>query len=129
MSGCAIANSAYWRCRRTRRSGRRFPDEVARRQLVGEFFYRPSGGESFADVALRLRSLLRDVGDDLAGKRVLIMCHDAVVLLLRYLIEGIEHSDVLALGPVFNASVTRWAGDTATARLVEFNAVNHLSNR
>ena len=108
---------------------RRFPDEVARRQKVGEFLYRPAGGESFADVALRIRSLLRDIIDDLAGRRVLIIGHDAVVLLLRYVIEDIAYADVLGLGPVFNCSVTRWsAGDTGP-RLVEFNAVHHLSPR
>jgi 2,3-bisphosphoglycerate-dependent phosphoglycerate mutase len=108
---------------------RRFPEEVARRQLVGEFLYRPAGGESFADVALRVRSLLRDLRDDFAGRRVLIVGHDAIVLLLRYLIEGIPHGDVLGLGPVFNCSVTRWAGGEGSVRLVEYNIVQHLSPR
>jgi broad specificity phosphatase PhoE len=108
---------------------RRFPDEAARRHKVGEFLYRPAGGESFPDVALRLRSLLRDISDDHAGRRVLIVGHDAIVLLLRYVIEGIAHTDVLGLGPVWNCSVTRWSGGDAGPRLVEFNAVHHLSPR
>jgi 2,3-bisphosphoglycerate-dependent phosphoglycerate mutase len=108
---------------------RHFPHEVARRQLVGEFLYRPPGGESFADVALRLRLLLRDISDDFAGRRVLIIAHDAIVLLLRYVIEGIALADVLALGPVFNCSVTRWSGGEAAPRLVEYNATSHLTPR
>ncbi|MDT5029171.1 MAG: hypothetical protein QOE61_5597 [Micromonosporaceae bacterium] len=108
---------------------RHFPDEAARRRKVGDFLYRPAGGESFADVALRLRSLLRDICDDHAGRRVLIIGHDAIVLLLRYVIEGIGYADVLGLGPVWNCSVTRWIAGDAGARLVEFNAVHHLSPR
>ena len=108
---------------------RHFPAEAARRQKVGEFLYRPTAGESFADVVLRLRSLLRDIADQHAGRRVLIVGHDAIVLLLRYVIEGIAHTDVLDLGPVWNCSVTRWSGGDAGPRLVEFNAVHHLSTR
>ena len=35
-----------------------YPDEAKRRDLLGKFYYRPPGGESWADVALRIRSLL-----------------------------------------------------------------------
>jgi broad specificity phosphatase PhoE len=35
-----------------------YPDEAGRRDLLGKFYYRPPGGESWADVALRVRSLL-----------------------------------------------------------------------
>ena len=35
-----------------------YPDEAKRRDLLGKFYYRPPGGESWADVALRVRSLL-----------------------------------------------------------------------
>jgi 2,3-bisphosphoglycerate-dependent phosphoglycerate mutase len=52
----------------------RFPQEARRRADVGEFYYRPPGGESLADVALRLRSLLRDI--DLA-RWPLVVAHDA----------------------------------------------------
>ena len=113
---------------RTRAAVRRhFPHEVARRRMVGEFFYRPAGGESFADVALRLRSLMRDISEDHAGRRVLIVGHDAVVLLLRYIIEGLAIDEVLGLGPVFNCSVTRWRGGDTELELAEYNAVHHLT--
>jgi broad specificity phosphatase PhoE len=38
-----------------------FPDEAARRRFLGKFYYRPPGGESWTDVALRIRSFLRDL--------------------------------------------------------------------
>ncbi|HYN93104.1 MAG TPA: histidine phosphatase family protein [Pilimelia sp.] len=49
----------------------RFPDEVARRARVGEFYYRAPGGESFPDVALRLRGVLAEAAGRYAGHRVL----------------------------------------------------------
>src|SRR4051794_38174004 len=33
----------------------RFPDEAAHRRRLGKFYHRPPGGESWADVILRLR--------------------------------------------------------------------------
>ncbi|WP_412537973.1 histidine phosphatase family protein [Longispora sp. K20-0274] len=54
----------------------RQPAEAARRQRLGKFSYRPAGGESWADVALRLRSLLADLrlglGRRLAGHRATV---------------------------------------------------------
>src|SRR3954469_13229262 len=38
----------------------RLPAESDRRKRLGKFYYRPPGGESWADVLLRLRSLRRD---------------------------------------------------------------------
>src|SRR5918993_1533826 len=35
------------------------PGEAERRRHLGKFYHRPPGGESWADVALRLRSFLR----------------------------------------------------------------------
>ena len=41
-----------------------YPAEAARRRKMGELYYRPPGGESFLDVALRVRGLLRDDSGD-----------------------------------------------------------------
>jgi broad specificity phosphatase PhoE len=107
----------------------RFPGEPRRRQLAGEFDYRPPGGESLMDVAARLSALLAEVGDRYAGRRVLVVAHDAVVLMLRHLLDGLsaaDLADVVRDGPVANASVTRWARTGERLALVEYNAVSHL---
>lgn len=88
----------------------RVPEEAARRQWLGKFFHRPPGGESWADVALRLRSLLRDLDDDHPDGRALVVAHDAVVLLIRYICERLTEAEVLHLSltsTVANAAVTR----------------------
>jgi 2,3-bisphosphoglycerate-dependent phosphoglycerate mutase len=102
---------------------RRFPQEARRRADAGDFYYRPPGGESLVDVALRLRSFLRDA--DLA-ERPLLVVHDAVVLMLRYITESLSEDELLRLPPVANASVTQWAVSSGSLRLVVYSDVSHL---
>ena len=88
-----------------------FPGEAERRDWHGKFYYRPPGGESWTDVALRVRSFLADL-DRAPGmpERLLIACHDAVIMVFRYVCEGLTEHEVLDLArthTVTNASVTR----------------------
>ena len=88
----------------------RFPQEAQRRRHLGKLYYRPPGGESWADVALRLRSFLRDIDRADAGSTVLVVTHDAVITLLRYILQQLTEEQVLELAAgecVDNASVTR----------------------
>jgi broad specificity phosphatase PhoE len=108
----------------------RFPFEADRRRWLGKFYHRPAGGESWADVALRLRSFLRDALGDPDATRLLLFSHDAVIELLRYVCEGMTEAQVLELAaahPVRNASVTRLQRDGAGPwRAVTYNDVEHL---
>jgi broad specificity phosphatase PhoE len=92
------------------------------------FFARPPGGESLADVADRLGSLLADINDRYRDRRVLLVAHDAIVAVLRYLIEqpSLENFARQLRVPAANASITRWVGDGERLRLAEFNRVDHL---
>lgn len=109
----------------------RLPGEAARRSRLGAFYYRPPGGESWADVALRARSLLDEVDRDCDGGRVLIVAHDAVILLVRYVCERMTESAILELArsePVLNASVTilERPGGVGRWTLGRHNDVGHL---
>jgi broad specificity phosphatase PhoE len=111
---------------------KRFPEEAARRRWLGKFYYRPPGGESWADVVLRLRSFLRDV--DLYDDRgcVLVAAHDAVVLMFIYLCGGLDERDVLDFSQhhvVLNASVTRLSRPSGegTWTMNSFSEVSHLA--
>jgi broad specificity phosphatase PhoE len=108
---------------------RQFPAEAARRHAGGEYGYRPPGGESFGDIADRLSAFLGDLCRDHAGKRVLVVAHDAVVLMMRAVVEGLGWDDVAAIvsaGPVRNASVTRFDGASGRLLLDYYNNVDHL---
>lgn len=111
----------------------RYPDEARRRNWLGKFSYRPPGGESWADVALRLRSVLRDLDEDEDGRRVAVVCHDAVIMLFRYICERLSEGellDIAASTSVRNASVTRLVRPSGTGRwtLESFNAVDHVES-
>jgi broad specificity phosphatase PhoE len=91
----------------------RYPDEFKRRQRLGKFYHRPPGGESWVDVALRLRSLRDSIGREHAGRRVLIVTHEVVIVIMRYLLEDLDEAQALALGGgrIANCSLTTYVTD------------------
>ena len=73
----------------------KYPEETERRAWLGKFYYRPPGGESWADVALRVRGVLTDVATLAEGKTVLVTAHDVVNLLFCYVAENMDEAQVL----------------------------------
>jgi len=109
----------------------RYPEEAARREWLGKFYYRPPGGESWTDLALRVRSLLDHIDAVGPDGPVALFCHDAVVLIIRYVCEGLTERDLLDIGastPVANASVTRLVRDGDGWTLERFNHTAHLEH-
>jgi broad specificity phosphatase PhoE len=104
---------------------RRFPEEHERRLRQGMFYWRPAGGESMADVALRVRLFLADLRRE-PGDRVLVITHDSVVLMLRYVLEALAEEDLADIPPVLNAAVTRWTRHEGRLRLDAYNDAGHL---
>jgi 2,3-bisphosphoglycerate-dependent phosphoglycerate mutase len=107
----------------------RLPDEAARRRRLGKFYYRPPGGESWADVLLRLRAVLRELRDDHPDGRVLLFAHEATVLLVRYLSEGLSEEELMAVArsnTIANTSISSWRRADGQLRPEQFNAVAHL---
>ena len=97
----------------------RFPEQAELRRLLGKFYHRPPGGESWCDVILRLRSALDTITLHYCEERVLIVCHQVIVLCLRYLIECMTEDEILAIdraGDVANCSVTTYEFDPARGR-------------
>ena len=74
-----------------------YPDEAAHRAKMGKFYHRAPGGESWADVILRLRSALNTINLHYADKRVLVVCHQVVVLCMRYILEELTEAQILAI--------------------------------
>ena len=105
------------------------PEEAARRRHLGKFYHRPPGGESWADVALRLRSFLGEALDR-PGPSVLVVAHDAVIMLALYVLLGLDEHRLLAFAAdhtVRNASVTELVRKDDGWKLVEFSGVDHLA--
>ncbi|ODP39517.1 histidine phosphatase family protein [Sphingomonas turrisvirgatae] len=105
------------------------PRQAEFRKLLGKFYHRPPGGESWCDVIFRLRALLDTVSLHYAGRDVLIVAHQVVVLCMRYIIENLSEAEILAIdkaGDVANCAVTEYAFDPAHGKdgglkLVRYN--------
>jgi probable phosphoglycerate mutase len=92
----------------------RFPDEAVRRRRLGKFYHRPPGGESWVDVALRVRSLRESLGLEHGGRRVLIVTHEVPIFVMRHLLEEMGEARALALSrdqPVANCGLTTYERD------------------
>jgi broad specificity phosphatase PhoE len=86
----------------------RYPEEAERRRRLGKFYYQPPSGESWCDVVLRMRTLLRDL-ESFDGVHVWLVTHQAVIMSARFVLEELTEQAVLDIDrstPVPNASLT-----------------------
>lgn len=78
---------------------------------MGKFYHRPPGGESSVGAIFRLRSLMDTALLHYGGRRVMTVAYQAVVLCLRYVIEGLSEDEALQIyrsGDVANCSITEY---------------------
>jgi broad specificity phosphatase PhoE len=90
----------------------KFPELAEQRALVGKFYFRPPGGESWCDVILRLRSVVQVLRRDHVHDRVLIVGHQVTVNCFRYLLECMDEAKILAIdreADVPNCAITGYA--------------------
>ena len=89
----------------------KYPELAEQRALMGKFYHRPPGGESWADVILRLRGALDTISLHHADRRVIIVCHQVVVLCIRYILEEMDEAQILAIdreGDVVNCGICEY---------------------
>jgi probable phosphoglycerate mutase len=106
----------------------RYPEEAASRARLGKFYHRPPGGESWCDVGLRVRSALDSLGREHPGEHVVIVAHQVVVYMFRYVLERMSETEVLAASraeELANCSITSYSrctdGRSVGMRLERFN--------
>ena len=112
---------------------KKYPDEWKRRQRDGKYYYRPPGGESYPDVALRIHSFLGTLTRDYQKQSVLLVCHSVIVLVFRRLLERLSEEELMEIDrdpdkEVRNCSVTWYEfdsklGGSGKMALREFNSV------
>lgn len=98
----------------------RYPDELARREREGKYWYRAPGGESRPDVALRVHSFLGTLTRDYRRKKVLVVCHSVVVLIFRRLLERWDEAKYMEVDredDVLNCGITMYRYDPEARRL------------
>lgn len=108
-----------------------FPEEAARRARVGKFYYRPAGGESWCDVALRVRSVLSDIRSEYDSARVWVFSHQAVIMSFRLVLESLDEATLLGIDartPLPNVSLTSYSRrEDGALSLDEYARTTHLS--
>ena len=102
-------------------SMRRYPEECEKRRQIGKFYYRPPHGESWCDVAVRVRSVWRDIREDYAGENVMIVTHEAVIHLFRYVLENLTETEILTIdraADIINCQTVAYQFDEGTEKLL-----------
>lgn len=97
----------------------KYPELAEQRRHVGKFYFRPPGGESWADVILRLRSVIEMITREYRSERVLVVAHQVTVNCFRYLLERLDEARILAIdkqADVPNCGVTSYEFDPTLGR-------------
>lgn len=98
----------------------KYPDLCDLRERWGKFYFRPPGGESWADVVLRLRSFIETDLSKLNAENILIVTHEVVVRCFRYIWEHLNEPEILAIdaaSDVENGAVTSYEFDVERNKL------------
>jgi len=92
----------------------KFPDLCDLRERWGKFYFRPPGGESWADVIVRLRSFIETDLSKLADQNVLIVTHEVVIRCFRYILESMSETEIMNIdraSDVHNGAITSYEID------------------
>jgi broad specificity phosphatase PhoE len=74
-----------------------FPYEYERRKKMKKYYYRPSGGESFPDVNLRIWSFLTTLVREYSKMNILVASHAVVLMCFRKLLEKLSEAQILKI--------------------------------
>jgi broad specificity phosphatase PhoE len=111
-SGCASGSSASWTGLTRRGITAQFPEESERRRAIGKFYHRPpaaSPGPTSCSGCARCSTTSAPTPRASGSCSVV---HQVVVLLTRYVLEGMDEQQVLALdaeAEVLNCAVTSYS--------------------
>jgi broad specificity phosphatase PhoE len=89
----------------------RWPAEAERHARLGKFYYRPPGGESWADVILRIRGFLTYLLLAYPQERVWVFSHRATIMAFRAALERLPEEELLLIDgatPLPNAALTQY---------------------
>ncbi len=74
-----------------------YPEWANLRGIEGRYYFRPPGGESYPDIAIRVGSFLATIVRDWADKNVLIVSHAAVLLAFHKILARMSEREILEL--------------------------------
>lgn len=98
----------------------KYPDECARRELLGKYYYRAPGGENWCDVILRLRSFWQDLLEKGSTENLLIVTHEVVIRCFRCVIESLSEERIMEIdrtSDVSNGAITEYNSNDISGEL------------
>jgi broad specificity phosphatase PhoE len=98
----------------------KYPEEWARKQREGKYWYRPPGGENRPDVRDRVRDFLGTLTREYVGKTVVVVCHSVIVQVFRSLLERWDETEYIRADKeedVKNCSVTAYVYNVQEGKL------------
>jgi 2,3-bisphosphoglycerate-dependent phosphoglycerate mutase len=110
----------------------RHPAEAARARYLGQYYFRPPGGESWADICLRLRGFLADLRHDFSRERVLVVSHDALIQLTRSILQSLDEHETVALiasTPYANCGLTAFEHADGQYQMTAYNETAPVEER
>ena len=110
----------------------RMPEQAEARGRLGKFYYRPPQGESWTDVALRVRAVLDSLSREFPQRRVLVVTHEVVIYVFRYVLERLREHQLLEIAradPLVNCAVSIFTFDAESEmmRLDQWNSSEALA--
>jgi 2,3-bisphosphoglycerate-dependent phosphoglycerate mutase len=110
----------------------RMPEQAEARRRLGKFYYRPPQGESWTDVALRVRAVLDSLSREYPQRRVLVVTHEVVIYIFRYVLERLREYELLEIAgadPLVNCAVCVFTFDAESSmmRLDRWNSSEALA--
>ena len=86
----------------------RYPEEARRHATDGPYYYRPAGGESWADISQRLAPVLDALARTQPGGQLLVVAHNAVILCARKVLLGLDEEEIVdTTSHMIGGAVTR----------------------
>jgi probable phosphoglycerate mutase len=98
----------------------KYPDECARRENLGKYYYRAPGGENWCDVILRARSFWDDLIEEGPAANILILTHEVVVRCFRCILESLTEQEIMKIDQASdfnNGALSEYRLDTGANKL------------
>ncbi len=76
---------------------KKYPEWHHLRGIEGKYYFRPPGGESYPDIALRVHDFLGTLVREHSGKNILVVSHSAIMLVFHKLLTRMTEEEILQL--------------------------------
>ena len=103
-----------------------YAEDMARRKV--DAHHPCPGGESTADMLVRVKGAIERIAAEHAGKTVMIVTHGGALRIVNSLAEGIDLNGITTSPASQNASISTYLHENGRLKAVRFNFTGHLTD-